>query len=635
MRFLASLRVVSMYIYFGAAIVNGLAADLSPATRRHEIKDPPAKKQKNGFPTTETALNLHFVTHDTASVRFVKAEHQKIAVWMQSDICIGCKLLSVAHLKKDSDNPVALVDTQWALRISVTDLDADYPKRNNTFCELYYHFKQDGGYNLTVPATISFNGTDVTRCSTDLVRNPTFADTAILIVYGTVFLGVVCAAVWVYCIKKHFIATSLPVSNGNIYNFSTDQRPGDEAPLTTPINKPNKMSQRQKSVDTFRGLAIAQLVCGVAGDGKYPFLAHSVWYGMTVADTFFPWFVFIMGTSIHLAINILLSKGQSFRTIFKKVVIRSIILFILGVFIQSKNNLLTLRIPGVLQRFGITYFIVASCYLFSRWLLARRKTERTNTCFLMFRDIVDYIELPVAALCITIHVLITFLLPVPGCPRGYQGPGGPLVGINGELTNCTGGAAGYIDRAFFTPAHLIKTGKIVTVYHTKILHDPEGILGTFTSVALCIFGLQAGKILHHFHTASGRLLRLVLWGVLLITCSAVLSKCTMADGWIPINKNLWSVSYICLTSGTAFLVQALFHVLIDVTRFWNGAPLIYAGMNSLMLYVGSEIMSRYLPFTWQPIVGNHAEYCAIAYWSMTLWLIIAYVAYRKKFFLKI
>ncbi|XP_071495897.1 heparan-alpha-glucosaminide N-acetyltransferase-like [Diadema antillarum] len=571
-----------------------VAADLGPVTRRHEIKNPPAKKQKDGFPTTETALNLHFVTHDTASVRFIKAEHRKIAVWMQTDVCIGCKLLSVAHLKRDSDNPVALVDTQWALRISVTNLDADYPKRNNTFCELYYHFEQDGGYNLTVPSTISFNGTDVTRCSTSLVWNPTYADTG-----------------------------------------RTDQHSGDEAHLTTPINKPNKMSQRQKSVDTFRGLAIAQLVMGVAGNGKYAFLTHSVWYGMTVADTFFPWFVFIMGTSIHLAINILLSKGQSFRAIFKKVVIRSIILFVMGVFIQSKNDLLTLRIPGVLQRFGITYFIVASCYLFSRWLQVRRKTDRTNTFFLMFRDIVDYIELPVAALCITIHVLITFLLPVPGCPRGYQGPGGPLVGINGELTNCTGGAAGYIDRAFFTPAHLIKTGKIVTVYHTKILHDPEGILGTLTSVAVCIFGLQAGKILHHFHTASGRLLRLVVWGMLLIICSAVLSKCTMADGWIPVNKNLWSVSYICLASGTAFLVQAIFHFLIDVTRFWNGAPLIYAGMNSLMLYIGSKIMSRYLPFTWQPIVGNHAEYCAIASWSLTLWLIIGYIAFKKKFFLKI
>eukprot|EP00057_Strongylocentrotus_purpuratus_P000659 XP_001180412.2 PREDICTED: heparan-alpha-glucosaminide N-acetyltransferase [Strongylocentrotus purpuratus] len=118
------------------------------------------------------------------------------------------------------------------------------------------------------------------------------------------------------------------------------------------------------------------LAGGAYGDGHYWFVSHAIWSGITVADFMFPWFVFIMGTSIHLSINILLSKGQSYPSIYKKLVSRSITLFIMGVCIQPHNDFRTLRIPGVLQRFGITYFIVSSSYLLSRRLQARR-TERT------------------------------------------------------------------------------------------------------------------------------------------------------------------------------------------------------------------------------------------------------------------
>eukprot|EP00057_Strongylocentrotus_purpuratus_P012762 XP_011667236.1 PREDICTED: heparan-alpha-glucosaminide N-acetyltransferase-like [Strongylocentrotus purpuratus] len=105
--------------------------------------------------------------------------------------------------------------------------------------------------------------------------------------------------------------------------------------------------------------------------------------------------------------------------------------------------------------------------------------------------------------------------------------------------NCTGGASGYIDRLFFTEAHIIPKPRCARIYHSTLSVDPEGILGTFNSIALCVFGLQAGKILHLHSTVRGRMVRLLLWGSLLISCSAVLSKCHMADGWIPINKTLW------------------------------------------------------------------------------------------------
>ncbi|XP_041485247.1 heparan-alpha-glucosaminide N-acetyltransferase-like isoform X2 [Lytechinus variegatus] len=591
-----------------------------------------------GFGHGRDVLRLHSGLYDVAYVRFRIDElsigrQDRIQVWMKTDICIGCKMVAVANLtiKTKEKKMVATIDTAWATRIMVTTGDVHYPAKNNTYCELYYHFGQYGEYNLTVPP-MTRNNTNGTICDLETLKSPTYANTSVFVFYGSVFLMFFVAAFWVHCIKR-CNNKGLPSNhNGNVQsNVSLE----DQTPLTDPVgNKPTKTSLRLRSVDAFRGLAITNLVLGTSGDGHFWYLSHARWYGITVADFMFPWFVFIMGTSIHLSFNILLSKGQSYLSIFKKIIFRSISLFIMGVCIQPHNDLRTLRIPGVLQRFGITYFIVASSYLLSRRLQARR-IERTGKCYMMFRDVTDYLELPLAFCFLTVHLCLTFLLPVPGCPLGYQGPGGPLVGENGELTNCTGGASGYIDRMFFTEAHIINIDTCSAVYRTIVKSDPEGILGSFTSIALCVFGLQAGKILHLFTTVRGRCLRLIIWGLVLISCSLILCKASMADGWIPLNKNLWSVSFIALTGGTAFIIQALFHILIDVTHFWNGAPLFYAGMNSILLYIGSEIMHPYLPFSWVPFVGNHTEYIILAAWSGFLWLAIAYLCYRKKIFLKL
>eukprot|EP00057_Strongylocentrotus_purpuratus_P020357 XP_011674831.1 PREDICTED: heparan-alpha-glucosaminide N-acetyltransferase [Strongylocentrotus purpuratus] len=589
----------------------------------------------DGFGHGRDVLRLHSPHYDVALVLFLFddiGKKEKLRVWMKTDICIGCKMVPVANLtvKTQEKKRSAIIDTAWATHIIVTSGDVPYPAINNTYCELYYLFGQYGEYNLTVPSKQQ-NGTNGTKCGLVTVKEPTYANTGTLVFYGSVFFAFFVAAIWVHCIKR-CTEKSLPINhNGSILSNGSQD---DQTPLTFPASDKPKSSLRLRSVDTFRGLAITHLVLGASGDGHFWYSNHARWYGITVADFMFPWFVFIMGTSIHLSFNILLSKGLSYCAIFKKIVFRSISLFIMGVCIQSHNDLRNLRIPGVLQRFGITYFIVASSYLLSRRLQARR-AEKTGKCYMMFRDITDYLELPLAACCLVVHLCLTFLLPVPGCPLGYQGPGGPLVGENGELTNCTGGASGYIDRTFFTEAHLILVNTCDDVYRTIVRSDPEGILGTFTSIALCVFGLQSGKILHLFTTVRGRLVRLLLWGLALISCSAVLCKCSMADGWIPLNKNLWSVSFIALTGGTAFIVQALFHVLIDVTHFWNGAPLFYAGMNSILLYIGSEIMTPYLPFSWQPFVYNHTEYIILAAWSGFLWLVIAYIFYRRKIFLKL
>ncbi|XP_030843136.1 heparan-alpha-glucosaminide N-acetyltransferase [Strongylocentrotus purpuratus] len=593
----------------------------------------PSPYVEDGFKHSFDALGIHPSTYGVALVQFNLGEvdmKKRFRVWMQTDICIGCKLVVVANLTRETrtKRKIATIDTTYRTRIKITTDDTAYPSTDDTYCELWYHFGLIGEYNLTITSTLH-NRTE--ECNLQIWKKPFYENTASLVFFGTIFLGFFIAAVWFHCIKGR-VTKSWTIN----HNGSTLPIVEDQTPLTVQErnDKPTPTSTRLKSVDTFRGVAIMLLAGGAYGDGHYWFVSHAIWSGITVADFMFPWFVFIMGTSIHLSINILLSKGQSYPSIYKKLVSRSITLFIMGVCIQPHNDFRTLRIPGVLQRFGITYFIVSSSYLLSRRLQARR-TERTGQYYMMFRDVIDYLELPLAVCCMGIQVLVTFILPVPGCPLGYQGPGGPLVGENGELTNCTGGASGYIDRLFFTEAHIIPKPRCARIYHSTLSVDPEGILGTFNSIALCVFGLQAGKILHLHSTVRGRMVRLLLWGSLLISCSAVLSKCHMADGWIPINKTLWSVSYIFLTGGLAFMIQALFHILIDVTNFWNGAPLIFAGMNSILIYIGVDIMSPYLPFSWTPLVGNHTEYAILGAWSLVLWLVIAYIFYRKKIFLRL
>ncbi|XP_054768938.2 heparan-alpha-glucosaminide N-acetyltransferase-like isoform X1 [Lytechinus pictus] len=590
--------------------------------------DEHAEYTSDGFRPGRDVLDIHSSSYGIAYVQFNFDQEKTVLVWIQTEECVGCKLLPIAYLsrKTEKEKTVALIDTSWATSIKVTTATATYPSINNTYCELRHHFGLIGEYNLTIPATIH---NTTAECTLVILKKPFYENTAVLLGYTVGAVWILGALIWYYCIKRHCLGKKSTQCNGN------GHVPHDQTPLA-PVNdmKESSTSLRLKSVDTFRGFALFNIAQGIAGDGHYWFISHSRYYGITVADFIFPWFVFVMGTSIHLAFNNLLSKGRSYRSIFKKLVVRSITLFFLGVCFQPHNDLRTLRIPGVLQRFGISYFVVASSYLVSRRLLARRK-ERTGKWYMMFRDVTDYLELPLAVCLITIHLLLTFLLPVPGCPLGYQGPGGPLLGENGELTNCTGGAAGYIDRMFFTEAHMITYSKSAKIYRSTVPVDPEGILGTFTCITLCIFGLQAGKILHLFSSAKGRIIRLLIWGMALITCSAVLSKCHLADGWIPINKTLWSVSYIALTGGLAFVAEALLHFLIDVTHFWSGSPIIYMGMNSILLYLGVGVLKDYLPFTWHPFYDNHSESAIMSVWSAFFWLFIAYVLYRKKIFLRL
>lgn len=133
-----------------------------------------------------------------------------------------------------------------------------------------------------------------------------------------------------------------------------------------------------------------------------------------------------------------------------------------------------------------------------------------------------------------------------------------------------------------------------------------------------------------------RIKRMVTWGLASILFGLILCKFSINDGIIPINKNLWSLSYVFVTVGFAFLLFTLFYVIIDVKHFWSGKPLTYAGMNAILIYVGSEVLGKMYPFYWQFRGTNtHFMFLLADIWQAAAWNLIAYILFTQKIFLSL
>ena len=184
-----------------------------------------------------------------------------------------------------------------------------------------------------------------------------------------------------------------------------------------------RQSRRVKSLDAFRGLSITVMIFVNYGGGSYYFFNHSPWNGLTVADLVFPWFVWIMGVSLAISTQSRLRNSVPRRQLVLRVLKRSAILILLGLIINSRgggNDLRTLRLPGVLQRFGLTYVVVGVA---ESLLLPRQFPEQSPAPQLLDLTSSGWQWLA-ALLSLGLYTAVTLLLPVPGCPTGYLGPGG-------------------------------------------------------------------------------------------------------------------------------------------------------------------------------------------------------------------
>ncbi|XP_034748631.1 heparan-alpha-glucosaminide N-acetyltransferase isoform X3 [Etheostoma cragini] len=565
-----------------------------------------------------------------------------VVSWM-SERCFQClyQQLGVVPAGPSPGQPSSVdfvVNTQHGITLQLNSTPV-----NLELCTVPFHFGEHGNYSLWVK---NLDNSAVVNCSVVTDAEPVnsyipilgafliFAGLALASAIGTILLGL-------DVVQGILFRIGGSMETERLINSELGS-PGRTVSLVADniLPPPPSPSKRLRSLDTFRGIALVIMIFVNYGGGRYWFFKHESWNGLTVADLVFPWFVFIMGTSIALSINSMLRGFSTRCSLLRKVVWRSLQLFIIGVFIINPNYCQgplswdNLRIPGVLQRLAISYLVVACLDL----LVARGHLDILTTDALWGPGLDILLYWP-AWLCVLfleiIWLCLTFLLPVPDCPTGYLGPGG--IGDMGLYANCTGGAAGFIDRWLLGESHIYQTPSSRVIYATRMPYDPEGVLGSINSILMAFLGLQAGKIILHYRDLHTRIMsRFLIWGLLLGVISAALTKCSTDQGFIPVNKNLWSLSYVTTLACFAYVLLVLVYYTVDVKKWWSGAPFYYPGMNSILVYVGHEVFEEYFPFRWRMANSqSHTEHLIQNLVATSCWVFISYMLYRKKMFWKI
>lgn len=315
---------------------------------------------------------------------------------------------------------------------------------------------------------------------------------------------------------------------------------------------------------------------------------------------------------------------------------RSLKLFFIGLLIHTAHgpDFEDIRIMGVLQRFGIAYFVIASLQVICRKSLppSNSDNEEEPGWKSLFIDITSLsLQWFIMIIIIVVHLLIIFCLPVPNCETGYLGPGG--MHEMGRYNNCIGGAAGYIDRLLISSRHLYQRPHASHVYDEKIPFDPEGPFGSLLTIVQVFFGVQCGYTLLLFSKPFDRIKRWFGWGLTTLLLGLCLCKFSVNNGVIPLNKNLWSLSFVFVTTGFAFLLLSGFYLIIDVQKWWTGKPLTFAGMNAILMYIGSELLGQMYPFYWQFSGTNtHFMFLSANLWNAAMWNIVAYYLFLRKIF---
>ena len=319
--------------------------------------------------------------------------------------------------------------------------------------------------------------------------------------------------------------------------------------------------KRLLSLDAFRGMTVAAMIlvnCPGSYRAIYPQLRHAAWNGWTLADTIFPSFLFIMGVSIVFSLAGHKECGLADSRLDLRIVRRSVILFVLGLFMNSYPifHLSTLRIPGVLQRIALCYFFAFS--------IVRRCSPRGQLCWLL-------------GLLASYWLMMRFV-PVPGIGAGVLEPGKNL--------------AAYVDS-------LLPEGHVWGQHGTQ---DPEGILSTIPAVGTTLFGVLAGNWLRSPFSGLKKTVGMVCAGAALLAAGLIL------EPWFPINKSLWTSTYSILMAGLALLAFAAFYWLIDVAgcKRWATVFIIF-GMNAIAVYFLSEILDTGLRFVLREASGPTAN----------------------------
>ncbi|MGA7156394.1 MAG: DUF5009 domain-containing protein [Acidobacteriaceae bacterium] len=297
---------------------------------------------------------------------------------------------------------------------------------------------------------------------------------------------------------------------------------------------------RVLSVDILRGLTIAfMILVNDPGDWDHVFhpLDHAPWNGWTLTDLVFPTFLFLVGASIIFSLDARARKGDCRKTLSGHVALRCLKILLLQYILVffPRMHFHTMRLYGVLPRIALCY-LVAGLILIATMKLKQR---------------VPVIIGITAALLIGYWALLRFV-PVPGL--GVPGRDIPFMDQTRNLTS-------WIDRgAMAFTQRWLHTGRLYIPLEGR---DPEGLLSTLTAVASTLLGALTGLWMKQTHGPRGSValrnmqLRLALAGIAGVIAGELWFP------WFPINKNLWTSSYVLLAAGWAALALALLSLLVD------------------------------------------------------------------------
>ncbi|MEL7036918.1 MAG: DUF5009 domain-containing protein [Cyanobacteria bacterium J06592_8] len=369
---------------------------------------------------------------------------------------------------------------------------------------------------------------------------------------------------------------------------------------------------RLTSLDVFRGIAIASMIL-VNNPGSwnhvYPLLKHAEWHGYTPTDLVFPFFMFIIGVAMAFSISKYTLERNSEKSIPAKIYLRilrrCLILFFLGLLLNGYPNydLANLRIMGVLQRISLAYGCAAIAILH----LSRKQIWGLSILILVG------------------YAIAMQLIPIPD------------YGV-GNLT-AEGNTAAYFDRLLLGENHLLRGGKF----------DPEGVLSTLPAIVTVLVGYLSGDWLKKQPINSITSFNLVVMGL----CNIIIGHF-----WgliFPINKPLWTSSYVLVTAGWALILLAACYEIIEVRqkRQW-GFPFEVMGLNPIFLFVASGFVARFLIYT---KISPNGESISLKTWiyenmfvswagemngslafaiaTVLVWWVILYGMYRKNWLIKV
>jgi predicted acyltransferase len=310
------------------------------------------------------------------------------------------------------------------------------------------------------------------------------------------------------------------------------------------------LSNRLVCLDVFRGLAVAGMILvdnPGSDDGAYWAIKHAPWNGWTPADFIFPSFLFLVGVSMVLSFSARLRGGESRQQILFHAFKRSLILIAIGLFVNVSPivgvDFHAWRFYGVTQRIALCYFAAAILVLWS---------DRRGQWIALAGCLLGY------------WALLRFL-PVPGL--GVPGHDIPFMDPNRNIV-------AWLDRKLFR-GHLYDGTR-----------DPEGLLSTLPAIGTTLMGVLTGQWLRSEKSPARKAIHILFFGFLGLVAGLVWNV------WFPINKNLWTSSFVLFSGGFALVFLAFLYWVLEIKQ-WRGAwttPILVFGMNAIAGFVADSLV---------------------------------------------